>query len=498
MLIITIAIILFTIGALLVLSGFKRSKYLIGMYLSIALLLIGNITYIIKTGGYSQETGSFLVISRSLAKYIAAYPIASNSLSFLIEIGRMSFVLLVLINVMNLAWRPKKFISKNPWFYIILILPIAALLTLSYPRIYYEIFAYRYSLQNVFSIITYAVLGIYLIVSILLYIMDISEIKLSWYKSRLKNLFIANCLLIFFYLLFAYVEPINIIQDYSKIQLNYTFFYFSSKVGLMQWIGITIIGVIAIIWASYEIVRFVKHDYDKDKLEISVKKKVSSATVSSTALIHGMKNQILAAKLLSNKANTVLNSDEPDIDEAIACTEKLIEINQNMIERMSLLYSSLRETNVTMRAVDIGELIDKVKAKVKKKNTNACIKYNVVEGILICDIDSLSEAVYNLIINSCDALDKRQNPTVEVDVFFTRSHTVIRVNDNGSGIPKDKLNKVFMPFVSTKNSNNNWGMGLCYVQRIVKSHMGSVRIESTFGTGTSVHIVLPKYDESEI
>ena len=498
MLIITIAIILFTIGALLVLSDFKRSKYLIGMYLCIALLLIGNITYIIKTGGYSQETGSFLVISRSLAKYITAYPIPSNDLSYLIEIGRMSFALLVLINVMNLAWRPKKFINKNPWFYIILIFPIASLLVLSYPKIYYEVFANRYSLQNLFSIITYCVLAIYLIVSVILYIVDISEIKLSWYKARLKNMFIANCLLIFFYLLFAYVEPINIIQDYSKIQLNYTFFYFSSKVGLMQWIGITIIGVIAIIWASYEIVRFVKHDYDKDKLEISVKKKVSSASVSSTALIHVMKNQILAAKLLSTKANEVLKNEKADINEAIACTDKLIEINQNMIERMSLLYSSLRETNVIMCAVDIKELIDMVKAKVKKKHTNAKIKYNIVEGILICDIDSLSEAIYNLIINSYDALEKRQNPSVEVDVFFTRSHTVIRVEDNGLGIPKDKLNKVFMPFVSTKNSNNNWGMGLCYVQRIVKSHMGSIRIESTVGIGTSVHIVLPKYGEAEI
>lgn len=74
-----------------------------------------------------------------------------------------------------------------------------------------------------------------------------------------------------------------------------------------------------------------------------------------------------------------------------------------------------------------------------------------------------------------------------------RLYTVIEVRDNGRGMTKSQLKKIFEPFYSSKNSNSNWGMGLYYVREIVKSHLGTLRIESKDGEGSSFYILLPKY-----
>ena len=74
-----------------------------------------------------------------------------------------------------------------------------------------------------------------------------------------------------------------------------------------------------------------------------------------------------------------------------------------------------------------------------------------------------------------------------------RLYTVIESKDNGVGIPKATMKKIFEPFYTSKNRNHNWGMGQYYVRAIVKGHLGSMRVESKEGKGSSFYILLPKY-----
>ena len=58
---------------------------------------------------------------------------------------------------------------------------------------------------------------------------------------------------------------------------------------------------------------------------------------------------------------------------------------------------------------------------------------------------------------------------------------------------RDQHKKIFEPFYSSKNSNTSWGMGLYHVRTIVRAHVGSLRVESKPGRGTSFFVLLPKY-----
>ena len=67
------------------------------------------------------------------------------------------------------------------------------------------------------------------------------------------------------------------------------------------------------------------------------------------------------------------------------------------------------------------------------------------------------------------------------------------MRDNGSGISRAEQKKIFDPFYTSRNTNNNWGMGLYYVRQIVKSHLGHMQIKSAEGKGSSFIVMLPRY-----
>jgi CheY-like chemotaxis protein len=72
----------------------------------------------------------------------------------------------------------------------------------------------------------------------------------------------------------------------------------------------------------------------------------------------------------------------------------------------------------------------------------------------------------------------------------------ISVTDSGTGIPKDLLDKIFMPFFTTKDVNKGTGLGLSTVAAIVKGHNGFVNVYSEPGNGTTFRVCLPAMEIS--
>ena len=115
---------------------------------------------------------------------------------------------------------------------------------------------------------------------------------------------------------------------------------------------------------------------------------------------------------------------------------------------------------------------------------------------ILADKVQLGEALYNLLVNAQEAVlsaDRGEKGEVSLKIRNERLYTVIEVRDNGCGMAKHQIKKIFEPFYSSKNSNSNWGMGLYYVREIVKSHLGFMRVDSTEGKGSCFYILLPKY-----
>jgi signal transduction histidine kinase len=102
----------------------------------------------------------------------------------------------------------------------------------------------------------------------------------------------------------------------------------------------------------------------------------------------------------------------------------------------------------------------------------------------------LHQAVLNLLDNATDAIE--QNGVITISTSTTDHHATLTIEDNGSGISKEHLNKVLDPFFTTKPPGKGTGLGLSIVHSIIQEHGGRIHFDSEPGQGTTVTISLPK------
>jgi signal transduction histidine kinase len=93
--------------------------------------------------------------------------------------------------------------------------------------------------------------------------------------------------------------------------------------------------------------------------------------------------------------------------------------------------------------------------------------------MLSADEQLIEQVIINLIRNSIHALENRSNPTIELKALYNkRGRVTMQVTDNGTGILPEVLDKIFIPFFTTKQSGS--GIGLSLSRQILRLHNGTI------------------------
>jgi len=111
------------------------------------------------------------------------------------------------------------------------------------------------------------------------------------------------------------------------------------------------------------------------------------------------------------------------------------------------------------------------------------------------DTRELHEAIMHLFNNAVDALP--QGGVIRVETFsgnHSQDRVVLKISDNGVGIKKEDMEKIFIPFFTTKATGDGFGLGLSVALNIVKRHEGIMSVQSEWGKGTALSICFPCYD----
>ena len=101
---------------------------------------------------------------------------------------------------------------------------------------------------------------------------------------------------------------------------------------------------------------------------------------------------------------------------------------------------------------------------------------------ILCYPDELNQVWTNLIHNALQAMNYQGILTIDTE--YTQEQVIIRITDNGQGITKDILPKIFQPFFTTKPPGEGSGLGLDIVKKIIIKHQGSIAVSSTPGNTT--------------
>jgi polar amino acid transport system substrate-binding protein len=98
----------------------------------------------------------------------------------------------------------------------------------------------------------------------------------------------------------------------------------------------------------------------------------------------------------------------------------------------------------------------------------------------------------NLVQNACQALpNSKKGIFISVEFIEEKSKVVIKITDEGMGIPAETLLHITDPFFTTKHDSGGVGLGLSISSKIIEEHGGTLHFESEIGAGTTATISLP-------
>jgi len=192
-----------------------------------------------------------------------------------------------------------------------------------------------------------------------------------------------------------------------------------------------------------------------------------------------------------------------EITPAIASIRKASQTASSLINRM--LAFSLRQTLVP-RVIEPDKLVVGMEDMLRRTlgpEIELDLRLGRCRSSVSCDPAQLESALLNLAINARDAMpgggvlgiatadrklgaDQLPDPDARAGDYVE-----FEVTDNGVGMSRDVLRRVFEPFFTTKSTGQGTGLGLPQIYGFVKQSGGFVRIDSSPGQGTSVHVYLP-------
>lgn len=180
--------------------------------------------------------------------------------------------------------------------------------------------------------------------------------------------------------------------------------------------------------------------------------------------------------------------------------DKYIEIMQNEIKRSLTIindFSSLGKIkNIEVEEIDICYLLEEIKEILEPlfKKNKAKIEIPDDEIYVEGDYNRLKQVFINLFKNSLES-KRKEDLVVNVKIKEDNNNCIISMKDNGNGMSKETLEKIYNDFFTTKETGT--GIGIPYIKEIIELHHGTLTYKSRENRGTTVLITLPKKQEKK-
>ena len=164
------------------------------------------------------------------------------------------------------------------------------------------------------------------------------------------------------------------------------------------------------------------------------------------------------------------------------------------------LLSFARKTDPTVKNVNLNELIEDVVAlsEQRAKYTGVKINLHLSDDIPTVNVSpsEIQQVMLNLINNALDAMEKTGG-VIDITSRVNGSFVVVDVADNGPGIAKADLTRIFDPFYTTKPVGKGTGLGLSICYGIIKKMGGDITVNSAKGVGATFHVHIPWTQENK-
>ncbi|GBD89235.1 alkaline phosphatase synthesis sensor protein PhoR [bacterium BMS3Abin03] len=226
--------------------------------------------------------------------------------------------------------------------------------------------------------------------------------------------------------------------------------------------------------------------------------KVKSFFVSTVS--HELKTPLTSIKMFAE-----MLKDNPDCSTEKA--QEYLQIIEGESERLKRLINNVLDfTKIEKgikiydkKKIELNSIVSKVLRSMEYqfKMAKISIDTNLNEQSynIFADKDAVEEAVMNILSNAIKY--SKKNTIVTVSTFKKEKYACVKITDNGIGISKSKINKIFEPFYRHESDlikAEGTGLGLAIVKHIIDAHQGKIEVESKPGKGSSFILLFPMED----
>jgi signal transduction histidine kinase len=219
-----------------------------------------------------------------------------------------------------------------------------------------------------------------------------------------------------------------------------------------------------------------------------INKKVKLLNNNIRNVLHSHKNMLFSIMVLSKQVH----------EEYIAHGEsnslkKISQISESGIDKITKVLKIINEIKIRPAKYKLEDCIEAALSKVVVPKM-ITIRKEYLETIYVyVDFLSFTDCLINVIQNAIEAIEETKQGSGEIVLTLVAENewAIIRILDNGVGIDKKKLKQIFQPLYTSKTRKINWGIGLSYVSKVIKAHLGQISITSKLGDYTRVEILLP-------
>lgn len=240
--------------------------------------------------------------------------------------------------------------------------------------------------------------------------------------------------------------------------------------------------------------------------ELNQSKKLSALGLLAGGVAHDFNNML--SIILSSTELLMEMEDLKAADKRASYIRYIQDASLQAADLVKKLLLFSQKKSFEMKPMDMHSLLESTKSLLERtidKGITILIALEAKKTTIIGNRSDMENMIVNVSVNACHAMAQRGNLywnsfNTELDEVFCRDTAfdiipgeffVLEIKDEGEGIPKENLSKIFEPFFSTKGQEKGTGLGLPTVYGIMKNHRGAIEVESEINEGTVFRFFLP-------
>lgn len=232
---------------------------------------------------------------------------------------------------------------------------------------------------------------------------------------------------------------------------------------------------------------------EKDKLQEQIEnERISSIMDLAAGVAHELGNPLNSIHIHLQYLHRSLNTDKSDskkMDKSLATCIKEVQRLDGIIAHF---LKAIRPSEPSFQKINLLTVIEDTVRLREKELSNKKIKVSMEVGarepMIRADVEQVKQVFFNVIGNAIDAVP--EGSEIRIISGLDERHIFAQIVDQGSGISKENISRVFEPYFTTKKTGH--GIGMMIVHRIMRDHDGEVGIDSKEGSGTIVTLKFPR------